>query len=76
LTTKTVEKLNEEQRKLQVTGGATFILSLPKEWATRNDLKRGSSMILREEEDGTLSISPTKFGKKEKKRRNLHKNRI
>jgi phosphate uptake regulator len=63
----TVGKLNEEQRKLQVTGGATFILSLPKNWATRNNLKRGNAMILREEEDGTLSISPTKFGKKEKK---------
>ena len=62
-----VEKLNEEQRKLQVTGGSTFVLSLPKGWATRNDLKQGSSMIVREEEDGTLSISPTKFGKKEKK---------
>ncbi|MCL2642429.1 MAG: phosphate uptake regulator PhoU [Candidatus Bathyarchaeota archaeon] len=67
MTTKAVEKLNEEQRKLQVTGGSTYILSLPKNWATRNDLKRGSSMILREEDDGTLSISPTKFGKKEKK---------
>lgn len=67
MTKKAVEKLNEEQRKLQVTGGSTFILSLPKDWATRNELQRGSSMILREEEDGTLSISPTKFGKKEKK---------
>jgi phosphate uptake regulator len=66
LTTKTVEKVNEEQRKLQVTGGSTFILSLPKDWATRNELKRGSSMVLREEDDGTLSISPTKFEKKEK----------
>ena len=67
MTDKAIEKLNEEQRKLQVTGGSTFILSLPKEWATRNGLKRGSPMILREEEDGTLSISSTKFGKKEKK---------
>jgi phosphate uptake regulator len=67
LTEKAIEKINEEQRKLQVTGGSTFILSLPKDWATRNGLKRGSAMILREEEDGTLSIAPTKFGKKEKK---------
>jgi phosphate uptake regulator len=66
-TTPTIEKVNEEQRKIQVTGGATFIISLPKDWATRNDLKRGSSMLLREEEDGTLVISPTKFEKKEKK---------
>ncbi len=66
MTTKIVEKVNEEQRKLQVTGGSTFILSLPKDWATRNELKRGSSMMLREEDDGTLTISPSKFEKKEK----------
>ena len=62
----TVEKLNEEQRKLQVTGGSTFILSLPKDWATKNELKRGSSMRVREEEDGSLSIAPATFPKKEK----------
>jgi len=60
------EKINEEQRKLQVTGGSTFILSLPKEWATKNALKRGSSMMVREEEDGSLSIVPSTFPKKEK----------
>ena len=64
--TKEPEKLSEEQRKLQVTGGSTFILSLPKDWATRNELKRGSSMIVREEEDGSLSIAPSSFPKKEK----------
>jgi phosphate uptake regulator len=66
VTTKVEEKLNEEQRKLQVTGGSTFILSLPKDWATKNDLKRGSSMLVREEEDGSLSIAPSSFPKKEK----------
>jgi len=66
LTNKNIEKENEEQRKLQITGGSTFILSLPKDWVIRNGLKRGSSMMLREEDDGTLSISPTKFNKKEK----------
>ena len=64
--TKEPEKLNAEQRKLQVTGGSTFILSLPKEWATKNELKRGSSMVFREEEDGSLSILPSSFPKKEK----------
>ena len=64
--TKEIEKQNEEQRKLQVTGGSTFILSLPKEWAIRNELKRGSSMVVREEDDGSLSIAPSKFVKKEK----------
>jgi phosphate uptake regulator len=60
------EKVNEEQRKLQVTGGSTFILSLPKDWATRNELRKGSSMIVREEDDGSLSIAPASFSKKEK----------
>ena len=64
--TKEPEKLSEEQRKLQVTGGSTFILSLPKDWATKNELKRGSSMVVREEDDGSLSIAPSSFPKKEK----------
>jgi len=64
--TKEAEKLNEEQRKLQVTGGSTFIISLPKNWATKNELKRGSSMVVREEDDGSLTISPASFPKKEK----------
>ncbi|MCL5877245.1 MAG: phosphate uptake regulator PhoU [Candidatus Bathyarchaeota archaeon] len=64
--TKETEKFNEEQRKLQVTGGSTFILSLPKDWATKNELKRGSSMLVREEDDGSLSIAPSSYPKKEK----------
>ncbi len=57
---------NEEQRKLQITGGSTYILSLPKEWVTRNQLKKGSPMMLREEEDGSLAILPPKLEKQEK----------
>ncbi len=54
------ESKNEEQRKLQITGGSTFILSLPKEWVSRNELNKGSPMLIREEEDGSLSIFPSK----------------
>src|SRR4030042_6883704 len=63
---KVVENRNEEQRKLQVTGGSTYILSLPKEWVTRNQLKKGSLMVLCEEDDGSLSITPSKLEKQEK----------
>ena len=56
----------EQQRKLQVTGGSTYILSLPKEWITKNQLKKGSSMVVREEEDGSLSIMPPSLSRKEK----------
>jgi phosphate uptake regulator len=57
---------DEEQRRLQITGGSTYILSLPKDWVTKNQLKKGSSMTLREGEDGTLSVFPSKLEKQEK----------
>ncbi len=60
------EANNQEQRKLQITGGSTYILSLPKDWVTRNQLKKGSAMSLREEEDGSLSVMPSKLEKQEK----------
>ena len=69
---KEAEKISEEQRKLQVTGGSTFILSLPKDWATKNELKRGSAMVVREEENGSLSISPSSFPKQEKQDEAYH----
>ena len=47
-------KQNEETRKLQFTGGSTYIISLPKRWITQNQLKRGSFVKLREEEEGGL----------------------
>ena len=61
------EKKIEEQRKLQVTGGSTYILSLPKEWITRNQLKKGNVLIVSEEDDGSLAINPSKLEKQEKK---------
>ncbi|MEM3441472.1 MAG: phosphate uptake regulator PhoU [Candidatus Bathyarchaeia archaeon] len=56
----------DETRKLQVTGGSTYILSLPKRWITQNQLTKGSPLIVREEEDGSLSIVSSKFKKTEK----------
>jgi phosphate uptake regulator len=64
---KVVEKRNEEQRKLQITGGSTYILSLPKEWVMRNQLRKGSLMILCEEDDGSLSLAPSRLERQEKK---------
>lgn len=60
-------KRAEDIRKLQVTGGSTYTISLPKEWATQNQLKKGSSLLIRQEEDGSLSILPPELRKPEKK---------
>jgi phosphate uptake regulator len=55
-----------ETRKLQVTGGSTYVLSLPKRWVTQNGLEKGSHLLIREEDDGSLAILPPKLGKTEK----------
>jgi phosphate uptake regulator len=60
-------KFTEETRKLQFTGGSTYILSLPKRWITQNQLKRGSVIKLREEEGGLLSIIPTDTTKQQQR---------
>jgi phosphate uptake regulator len=52
-------KLAEETRKLQFTGGSTYILSLPKRWVAQNQLGKGSVIKLREEEGGLLTIIPS-----------------
>ena len=57
---------NEETRKLQITGGSTYVLSLPKKWILQNGLQKGSPLLVRQEENGTLEILPPGIGKKEK----------
>jgi phosphate uptake regulator len=56
----------EETRKLQITGGSTYVLSLPKRWVTQNGLEKGSPLLVRQEENGALAIMPPEFGKPEK----------
>ncbi len=49
----------EETRKVQFTGGSTYIISLPKKWIDQNHIKKGSMIRLREEEGSALLITPT-----------------
>jgi phosphate uptake regulator len=50
-----------EIRKIQVTGaGDTRIISLPKEWAERHQLDKGSNVIIKELSSGDLIIYPQK----------------
>jgi len=46
-----------ETRKVQVTGGSTYTVSLPKEWATANDVSAGSIVEFHSEQD-LLLLSP------------------
>ena len=57
---------NEDLRKLQLTGGSTYIISLPKKWVTQNRLVKNSPLLIRTKDDGSLSISPPALRKEEK----------
>jgi len=46
-----------ETRKVQVTGGSTYTVSLPKDWATTNDVSAGSVVEFHSEED-LLLLAP------------------
>jgi len=52
-------------RKLQEMGGATLLVSLPKEWTRRASLKKGSVVSLDEAADGGLLIYPPRDGSEE-----------
>jgi len=47
-----------ETRKVQVTGGSTFTVSIPKEWATENEVSAGSVVEFYPEGD-SLFLAPT-----------------
>ncbi|NUB89744.1 phosphate uptake regulator PhoU [Haloterrigena sp. SYSU A558-1] len=46
-----------ETRKVQVTGGSTYTVSLPKTWATDNDISSGATVEIYSEDD-TLLVTP------------------
>ena len=47
-----------EYRKLQVTGGSTYIVSLPKRWITENNLKPSDTVGIEHLSSGEIQISP------------------
>jgi len=47
-----------ESRKVQITGGSTFIVSLPKEWVEQKEIEPGDTLILSPRKDGSIVVSP------------------
>lgn len=46
-----------ESRKIQVTGGSSFIVTLPKDWVEGSGLRKNDTVYLEPGEDGSLVIS-------------------
>jgi len=49
------------QRKVQITGGSTFFVTLPKVWAKRIGLRSGMVVTLMPNESGTLLLVPERL---------------
>ncbi|RJS89887.1 phosphate uptake regulator PhoU [Candidatus Bathyarchaeota archaeon] len=47
-----------EIRKVQETGGGTLLVSLPKSWASRHGISKGSFIAIEERRDGCLLLDP------------------
>ena len=45
-------------RKVQITGGGTYFVTLPKDWATRMGIERGVELSLVENSTGSLLLIP------------------
>lgn len=54
----------EDYRKVQLTGRSTLIVSLPRMWAERKGVGRGSALYVSENEEGNLVLSPRKVEKR------------
>ena len=59
----------EDVRKIQLTGGSTYIVSLPKRWVEQVGLKRGSMVSIVQREDLSLGVYPKGSGGEEEARR-------
>jgi|Deesub1362A_J573_1020465.scaffolds.fasta_scaffold00012_213 phosphate uptake regulator len=51
-----------EIRKVQKLGYSTIVVSLPRSWVKEKSIKKGDSVIVRVEEDGSLRIIPYNMG--------------
>ena len=58
----------EETRKLQYTGGSSYIVSLPKKWIQDLGLKQGDHVVILRQGNSVLQIAPaSKRAAKEQK---------
>jgi len=56
-----------ETRKLQKVGYSTLSVSLPSSWVKENGMKRGDTVFLMPEKDGSLKLFPSKLVKPKEK---------
>ena len=53
-----------EIRKVQVTGGSSYVITLPKEWVKSMEIQKNDPVGLIAQPDGTLLITPKPSGER------------
>jgi phosphate uptake regulator len=49
---------NQETRKIQYTGGSSYIVSLPKKWVQDLGLKQGDNVVILRQGNSLLQLAP------------------
>ncbi|MDZ7745173.1 MAG: phosphate uptake regulator PhoU [Halobacteriales archaeon] len=65
-----------ETRKVQMSGGSTYTVSLPKTWAIEHGIEAGSVLFLHPQENGTLQLTTDQRSGAEKWKRTLSIGRL
>jgi len=52
------------KRRVQVTGGSTYIISIPKEWAKLLNIDKGSEVVLELSKEGWIRITSAATGRR------------
>ncbi len=61
-----IGEIRMEARRVQLTGRSSYVISLPKSWAKRHGISKGSQVFVEELADGSLRIIPKRPERKEK----------
>lgn len=56
-----------EIRRVQITGGSSYVITLPKEWIKSSNVKKNDPLGLLRQSDGTLLITPKMVEKQDQK---------
>lgn len=56
-----------EIRRVQITGGSSYVITLPKEWIKKTNIKKNDPLGILSQSDGTLLITPKMIDKQTQK---------
>jgi len=62
------DQRTSDYRRVQITGRGSYVISLPKKWVSDLGLSKGERVAILRESDGTLSLMPKEYERKEETR--------